>query len=141
VSESSISDNRIFIFFNFPLIQSPRSLRTMTEPNLETTAAPAPSTPAPASKITPLRCFLGAIVAGAIAFALYNMTTAIAITFANRVIHSDNMIIIRMSTAVRTLVIGMAAMGTGIFGMATIGLTGLGIQVLLGKYPEPSSPK
>ncbi len=86
--------------------------------------------------LSPLRCFLGAIVAGAIAALLYNMTGHIALAFASRVIQSDNMIIVRMSTAVRTLVIGMAAMGTGIFGMAAIGLTGLGIQILLGQYPE-----
>jgi hypothetical protein len=94
------------------------------------------STPTTSQQITPLRCFFGAIVAGAIAYLLYNMTGSIAAVFASKAVHSDNMIILRMSAAVRTLVIGMAAMGTGIFGMAAIGLTGLGIQTLIGKSSE-----
>jgi hypothetical protein len=99
-----------------------------TETQTQTTDAP--------KSLSPLRCFLGAIVAGAIAYLLYNMTSAIVLVFATKTVQSDNMIIMRMSAAVRTLVIGMAAMGTGIFGMAAIGLTGLGIQILLGKQED-----
>lgn len=82
---------------------------------------------------TPLRCILGAIVAGMIASVLWKLTNSIALSFASTPIVSSNMIIIRMSTAVRTLVVGMSSLGTGIFALAAVGLTGLGIQLLMGK--------
>ncbi len=86
---------------------------------------------------TPLRCILGAIVAGFIASLLWRLTNSIAISFASTPIDSANMIVIRMSTAVRTLVVGMSSLGTGIFALAAVGLTGLALQLLLGNVqPE-----
>ncbi|MEB3293071.1 MAG: DUF3082 domain-containing protein [Synechococcales bacterium] len=80
-----------------------------------------------------LRCILGAVVSAAIAFVLWNFTQTIAATFAAKQITSDNMIVIRVSVAVRTLVIGMITLGTGVFGLAAVGLFGLGLQTLFGK--------
>jgi membrane-anchored protein YejM (alkaline phosphatase superfamily) len=85
---------------------------------------------------TPLNCFLGAIVAGILAFGLYKMTQSIALSFALKPITSDNSIVVRLSIAIRTLVIGMITMGTGIFGLASFGLAGLGIQLLVKKAPS-----
>jgi hypothetical protein len=82
------------------------------------------------SKLTPLRCFTGALVAGTIAVLLYQATGGVATTFALHSVQSDNFIVMRMSAAVRTLVIGMFALATGVFGMAGIGLGGLGFQLL-----------
>ena len=90
----------------------------------------------------PLRCFLGAIVAAVIAYALYNMTASIAHVFATKPVHSDNFTVRRIASAVRTLVIGLATMGTGIFSLAALGLFGLGIQVAIQrlKGDNPPSP-
>ncbi len=82
---------------------------------------------------TPLRCILGAIVAGFIASLMWKLTNSIAISFASTPIDSPNMIVVRMSTAVRTLVVGMSSLGTGIFALAAVGLTGLAIQLVLTK--------
>ena len=82
---------------------------------------------------SPLRCILGAIVAGFIASLMWKLTNSIAISFASTPIDSPNMIVVRMSTAVRTLVVGMSSLGTGIFGLAAVGLTGLAIQLILTK--------
>jgi hypothetical protein len=82
---------------------------------------------------TPLRCFLGAIVAGVLAYALYNLTSAIGLSFAMKPIVTDSLAAQRISAAVRTLVVGMSALATGIFGLATFGLVGLGIQLLITK--------
>ncbi len=57
------------------------------------------------------------------------MTSSIGHSFAAKPIQSDSYIVQRISSAVRTLVIGLSAMGTGIFGLAALGLFGLGIQV------------
>ncbi len=96
--------------------------------------------PKTAEPISPLRCFLGAIVAGIIAFALYNMTSAIATTFAAKPIHTDNYIVQRIASAVRTLVVGMSTLGTGVFGAATVGLFGLGIQLIVQRWMGQASP-
>jgi Protein of unknown function (DUF3082) len=93
------------------------------------TAAPMPS---------PLNCVLGSSVAGAFAFLLYGMTSRIAYSFASKPIHTDSMVVSRLSAAIRTLVVGMSAMGTGIFGLAAVGLLGLGIQLLLKKSEPPA---
>lgn len=96
----------------------------------------ASASTAPVSKVTPLRCFLGGIVAGAIAVFFYHSAEVVAGIFAKTPIHTENFIVLRMSTAIRTLVIGMFALGAGVFGMAAFGLTGLGFQTLFKKVPE-----
>jgi hypothetical protein len=98
--------------------------------------SPTPQTP---QSPTPLRCLFGSIVAGGIAFALYNMTSAIALSFATKPIQSDNMTVQRISAAVRTLVVGLSTMGTGIFALAAIGLFALGIQLMFVKHDNSST--
>jgi hypothetical protein len=97
------------------------------------------SSEATAKPVNPWRCLGGAVVAGAIAIALYNLTSAIALTFATRPIHTNNFTAQRIAAAVRTLVIGMSALGTGIFGLAAFGLFALGIQLLLQRLKSQSS--
>ncbi len=82
---------------------------------------------APTAKI--LKCFSGSFVAGTIALLAYRMTVAIATTFANKPIVSDNTAVINISSAVRTLVVGIVALGSGVFGLAALGLFLLGIQL------------
>jgi Protein of unknown function (DUF3082) len=95
--------------------------------------------PTPSSELanppSPLRCWLGSLVASGIAFVLYNMTTAIAQAFASKPHHYTNVTTTNISVAVRTLVVGLSALGTGIFGLAALGLLGLGVQLWL-KRPE-----
>lgn len=79
---------------------------------------------------SPLSCLGGSVVAGAIAVVLYRLTTAIALSFASKGIHSDNMTAQRIAAAVRTLVVGLSTLGTGIFALAALGLFGLGVQLL-----------
>ncbi|CEJ47615.1 DUF3082 domain-containing protein [Umezakia ovalisporum] len=80
---------------------------------------------------TPLRCMTGAIFSGALAYAMYSLMISIATTFATKPIHSDNPMVINIGSAVRTLVVGVVALGTGIFGIVGIGLLALAIQLLV----------
>jgi hypothetical protein len=89
---------------------------------------------------TPLRCLTGSLISGGLAIALYSLTSAIAQTFAAKPIHSDNPAVINIASAVRTLVVGITALGTGIFGLVALGLVGLAIQILIRQATKKGSP-
>lgn len=106
-------------------------------------ANPDSLTTATSPKASPLSCFLGATVAGGLSLLAYRLTSAIALTFANKPITSDNVTAQNIGAAVRTLVVGIVALGAGIFGIAALGLFALGIQLtiqrLMGKSVAPPS--
>ena len=89
---------------------------------------------------TPLRCLSGAVISGGIGIALYSLTAAIASSFASKPIHSNNPAVINIASAVRTLVVGIVALGTGIFGVVTLGLVALALQLLLQQMTKRSNP-
>ncbi len=89
---------------------------------------------------TPLRCFSGALIAGGIAIALYYLTASIAQTFAAKPIHSHNPTVVNIASAVRTLVVGMSALATGIFGLVTLGLVALAVQIMFQELTKRSAP-
>lgn len=90
--------------------------------------------------LTPQSCVLGSVIAGIMAFGMYRMSHAIALSFAAHKIQSDNFIVQRISAAVRTLVIGMTTLGMGVFGVAAIGLFALSIQLIIQKINPPTPP-
>jgi hypothetical protein len=83
--------------------------------------------------VTPWRCWLGSSIAGSLAFGAYFLTTAIATAFASKPLSTTNITALNIGVAVRTLVIGITALATGICSLIAIGLFALGIQVLLQK--------
>lgn len=88
---------------------------------------------------TPLRCFTGALTAGAFSLLAYRLTLSIATSFANKPVTSSNPAVVNISAAVRTLVVGMVALGASVFGIAALGLTALGIQLLFKKFQKTES--
>jgi len=82
------------------------------------------------SQPTPARCFSSSLVAGGLSLLLYRLTTAIALKLAANPIQSHNPTAVNLSGAVRTLVIGLSALATGIFGIVALGLLALGVQLL-----------
>ncbi|PAX51102.1 DUF3082 domain-containing protein [Brunnivagina elsteri] len=91
----------------------------------------------PPSKTSPLHCLIGSFVAGGLAYGIFNLMNAIALSFASKAITTNNEIVFRITIAVRTLVVGMAALGAGIFALVAVGLFGLMIQTLIQKK-QPS---
>ncbi len=77
-----------------------------------------------------LRAFTGSLIAGMIAILFYKLLSAIATSFAHRPVVSDNITVVNLSAAVRTLVLGVMALGTGVFAIAAIGLLLLGFQMI-----------
>lgn len=85
------------------------------------------------------RCVSGSVIAALLGYGAYNLTFKIATQFATHPLVSDNYIAIRLSGMVRTLVLGISAMATGIFAFAALGLTVLGLQITLQKFSPGSS--
>ena len=83
------------------------------------------------TKFSPWRYLTGAVIAGAFAVAFYLMTSSIAQTFADKPVTSTNPVVVNISIAVRTLVVGMTALGTGIFGLVGVGLVAYTIQLVV----------
>jgi Protein of unknown function (DUF3082) len=64
---------------------------------------------------------------------MYNVTVRIATTFAAHPMVQKTTMAVNIASALKTLVVGATALGTGIFGIISIGLIGLAIQVTFGK--------
>jgi hypothetical protein len=90
-------------------------------------------------KATPLRCFLGGSISASLALGLYYLTNAIATSFASKPVVSDNQIVVKISIAVRTLVVGVATLGTGVFSFVALGLFALGIQLLIQSFRQKTA--
>ena len=88
---------------------------------------------------SPLRCVTGAMMSGGLAYASYSLMIAIATSFATKPIHSDNPIVVNISSAVRTLVVGVIALATAVFAIVTIGLLALGVQLLVQQLTKQKS--
>jgi hypothetical protein len=82
---------------------------------------------------------MGAVISGGMGFTLYAFMIAIATTFARKPIHSQQQIVIKIASAVRTLVVGTVALGTAIFAIVTLGLLALGIQLLFQQLNKPKN--
>ncbi|NEO83455.1 MAG: DUF3082 domain-containing protein [Spirulina sp. SIO3F2] len=89
--------------------------------------------------VTPLRCFTGSLTAGGLGTLCYLLMHSIATTFASKPLTAHNITALNIGVAVRTLVVGLATLATGVFAMATIGLLALGIQLLFKGQPQQSS--
>lgn len=88
---------------------------------------------------TPLRCFTGSAIAAGFAYVLYLLTQSIVISFAAKPLSSTNMLAARIGAAVRTLIVGISTLGTGIFAIAAIGLLALGIQLVFKQLRQSNS--
>ncbi len=98
----------------------------------------SPSQSPTAPKVTPLRCLTGAGISGAIAYFFYFLSLSMIQTFAAKPLTTANAIALNIGAAVRTLVVGMGLLATGIFALTTLGLLGLALQLSTGK-PETYS--
>ena len=89
--------------------------------------------------VTPLRALSGALLSGTLGILLYRLTQAIAQSFATHPFQSSNQIALNLSIAIRTLVVGLSTLATGIFAIAALGLVALAGQLLLKRLNPPQS--
>ncbi|WP_299486554.1 DUF3082 domain-containing protein [Acaryochloris sp. IP29b_bin.137] len=76
------------------------------------------------------RTMTGAILAGTMAFPLAKLSSKIAQSFAEHPFTSENQTALKIAIALKTLVVGLSTLATGIFCIAALGLTALSIQIL-----------
>jgi len=86
------------------------------------------------------RTMTGAIMAATMAFPLAKLSSKIAQSFAEHPFTSDNQTALKISIALKTLVVGLSTLATGIFCMAALGLGALSIQILWQNLRSSSPP-
>ncbi|MEG4235329.1 DUF3082 domain-containing protein [Microcoleus sp. Pol11C3] len=111
----------------------------LTNPNSSSQPPSSAGDALPPKSPTVLRCVTGSLIASAFAFGLYSLTMSIALSFASKPVHSSNITVLKISVAVRTLVVGMVALGTGVFGLAAVGLMLLGVQILIQNWVKKTT--
>lgn len=84
-------------------------------------------------EVSPLSCFFSSVVSGGIATMVYSLMKAIATTYADKPIVGNSALALKIATLVRTLVVGIAALGAGVFALVAVGLFLLGIQLTMQK--------
>jgi membrane-associated PAP2 superfamily phosphatase len=101
---------------------------TDTDTNQGTAAEVVSDSKSITSPTTPGRCFRGAVIAAGLAVAMYALTKSMITVLAGVAIPTSPFAA-NISLAVRTLVIGVSTLATGLFAMATLGLVALGIKL------------
>ncbi|PSB03504.1 DUF3082 domain-containing protein [Merismopedia glauca] len=89
-----------------------------------------PETSNNAEKVTPVRSLIGAVISGSMATALYFLTANIANNLASKPLPTGSTTTINIAVAVRTLVLGVVALGTFVFALVAFGLLALTVQML-----------
>ena len=89
--------------------------------------------------VNPFRCLTGALISGSLAIALYWLTASIAQKLSQTPIRSGGQVALQISSAVRTLVIGTCALGTGVFAIASLGLFALMVQIIIQRRQKNAS--
>jgi hypothetical protein len=90
----------------------------------------------PKSLPSPFQCFTSSLVAGGMSAGMYMLTSNIATHFAAKPIDEQtSTLAIRVAVTVRTLLVGITALGMAVFGIIGVSLFALGIQVLLNQKP------
>jgi hypothetical protein len=82
-------------------------------------------------KITPMRCFTGGSISGALAIAAYLLTKSVILTYSTMPIKFKNPMAVNIASSVRTLIMGITTMATFVFLMVTVGLMALGIKLII----------
>lgn len=90
--------------------------------------------------LNPLQCLASAVIAGGLGTGAYLLMKSIAETFASKPITSDNLFVVKISTAVRALVVGVTAFAACMCAMVTLGLIALAIQITIQRFTNKKMP-
>ncbi|MCS6782313.1 MAG: DUF3082 domain-containing protein [Gloeomargarita sp. SKYBB_i_bin120] len=79
--------------------------------------------------LTPGRCLAGAAISAGLSVAIFLLTRAIAIGLATHPLHSQNPLVLRLASVVRTVLVGGGTLAVVVFGVFTVGLLLLAVRV------------
>ena len=88
---------------------------------------------------SPWRSSLGGVIAFGLAIALYRVTGSISQGFAQKPLHSDNALVVKISIALRTLIVGLSTLATFIFAIVAVALVALAIQAVVQQLKQRPS--
>lgn len=87
---------------------------------------------------SPLRCWSGTMVAGGMSYVAFLLTQNVVASFASKPA-TGNQLALQIASTVRTLVMGVFTMATGVFGVIAVGLFLLGVKSLLSDNEPPET--
>ena len=87
----------------------------------------------PSQEVSPLSCLVGSFLAGMLGYGLYILTNSIVHSFYSKPLISSNLLIIKLGSLVRTLVMGVASLATFICFFIAFGLILLACQLFWNK--------
>lgn len=90
-----------------------------------------PNNSSNSDNVSPARSLVGAAISASLAVGLYVLTSNIAEGLANTPLPATSTTAINIAVAVRTLVLGVAALGTFVFALVAFGLLALTVQTLI----------
>lgn len=96
----------------------------------------AATTDVPQDNVTPIKCFGSSVFASLFAYASYILFNSIVQTYATKTIIATNPLVVNITSAVRTLVMGVVALATGVFALVAVGLFLLGIQLTIKSFKK-----
>lgn len=125
------------------LDQVRESMKRLGVSEEDSIAPPPPRKPIDISNVNPLAALSGGIGAAAIAFVLWNMLQISANFFITHPYESDFYVVARISAVVRTTIVGVLALASGISGVTSVGLTLLAgrttIAAITGEFRKEGS--
>jgi hypothetical protein len=83
------------------------------------------------------RCAIGAAISGAMAYGAYILSLRFVAAF-SKPLAMDDRVALNIAVAVRTLIVGIAFLATGICTIVAVGLVILAIYVAIDRKPKPS---
>jgi hypothetical protein len=83
------------------------------------------------------QCSLGAAIAGGMAYGAYILSLRFVAAF-SKPLAMDDRVALNIAVAVRTLIVGIAFLATGICTIVAVGLVILAIYVAFDRQPKPS---
>ena len=99
---------------------------------------PTEETPEVEALPSPVRCWSGTLVAGGMSYAAFLLTQSVVASFASKPA-TGNQLALQIASTVRTLVMGIFTMATGVFGIIAIGLFLLGVKSMLADKETPET--
>lgn len=98
----------------------------LSAPGSYVSKAPKPRAPVDISRVNPLSAFFGSVGAGVMCYAAWHVLTGTVAFYTEHPFESNYYVLVRINAVVRTVLVGIFALASGITGVTSLGLFLLG---------------